>query len=70
MSEISAITTRIYVTWRSLTALGRGERGASLVEYVLLAALIAMVAFAAVALLGEALDEEYGSIASSVARRG
>lgn len=43
------------------------EEGASMVEYALLIALIAMVAFAAVALVGQALDTRYDSIASSVA---
>jgi pilus assembly protein Flp/PilA len=42
------------------------EEGASMVEYALLIALIAMVAFAAVALVGQALDNRYDSIASSV----
>ena len=44
-----------------------GETGASMVEYVLLVSLIAMIAFAAVALLGQALDGQYSSIADSVA---
>ncbi len=43
------------------------EEGASMVEYALLVALIAMVAFAAVTLVGQALDSRYDSIASSVA---
>ncbi len=43
------------------------EEGASMVEYALLVALIAMVAFAAVTLVGQALDTRYDSIASSVA---
>ncbi len=38
-----------------------------MVEYAFLIALIAMIAFAAVALVGQALDARYGSIASSVA---
>lgn len=38
-----------------------------MVEYALLVALIAMVAFAAVTLVGQALDTRYDSIASSVA---
>lgn len=43
------------------------EDGASMVEYALLVALIAMVAIGAVALVGTALNDQYNSIASSVA---
>lgn len=42
------------------------ERGASLVEYTLLVGLIALVAFAAVALFGQTLSGEYSSIASTM----
>jgi pilus assembly protein Flp/PilA len=42
------------------------DDGASMVEYAMLIALIAMVAFAAVTLVGDALSSSYDSIASSV----
>lgn len=42
------------------------DDGASMVEYAMLIALIAMVAFAAVVLVGDALSSRYDSIASSV----
>jgi pilus assembly protein Flp/PilA len=42
------------------------DDGASMVEYAMLIALIAMVAFAAVTLVGDALNSKYDSIASSV----
>ena len=43
------------------------ERGASMVEYALLIALIALVAVSAVTLFGESLSGEFNSIADSVA---
>jgi pilus assembly protein Flp/PilA len=43
------------------------ERGASLVEYVLLVSLIALVCFAAVTLLGKNVSSKYGSVGSSLA---
>ena len=46
---------------------GRTERGASLVEYALLLALIAVVCIAAVSLLGGNLNNSYSTDASSVA---
>ena len=42
------------------------DNGASMVEYAMLIALIAMVAFAAVTLVGDALSSRYDSISSSV----
>jgi pilus assembly protein Flp/PilA len=44
----------------------RDDRGASLVEYVLLVALIAIVCFAAVAFLGTSLDAEYSRVGSEL----
>ena len=43
------------------------ERGASMVEYALLVALIALVAISAVTLFGENLSGEFDTIADSVA---
>jgi Flp pilus assembly pilin Flp len=45
----------------------RGDSGASLVEYALLLALIAVVCIAAVSFLGGALDDSYSKSASLVA---
>ncbi len=42
------------------------ERGASLVEYALLVALIAVVCIAAVTLLGSAAEEKFSSIATAI----
>lgn len=42
------------------------ERGASLVEYSLLVALIAVVALIAIAAFGGALSSEYSEIADSI----
>ncbi len=61
-------TISLYVrTTNAIRGVFEREEGASMVEYALLVALIAMVAFAAVALVGQALDSRYDSIASSVA---
>ena len=43
------------------------ERGASLVEYALLVALIAIVCIAAVSLIGSNANEKFKSVASSLA---
>lgn len=43
------------------------ERGASLVEYALLVALIAVVAIAAVQILGKSISEKFSGVASSIA---
>lgn len=40
------------------------ERGASLVEYALLISLIAVVAIAAVRLLGNTVSQQYSSVSS------
>jgi pilus assembly protein Flp/PilA len=46
--------------------LGRSERGASLVEYALLLALIAVVCIAAVTLLGGNAKEKFSSVGSNL----
>ena len=50
----------------SIQAVFARERGASMVEYALLIALIAMVAIVAVTLFGSALSGEFSDIADSV----
>jgi pilus assembly protein Flp/PilA len=45
---------------------GRSERGASLVEYALLIALIAVVCIAAITLLGRNADEKFSEVASRI----
>lgn len=57
-----AVWTRIQSAYMAL----RDERGASLVEYALLVALIAVVCIAAVTLLGSAAEDKFSSIASAI----
>jgi pilus assembly protein Flp/PilA len=45
---------------------GNDERGASLVEYALLVAFIAVVCIAAVAFLGKSVSTRFSSVGSSV----
>jgi pilus assembly protein Flp/PilA len=45
---------------------GRTERGASLVEYALLVALIAVVCIVAVAFVGTAVSTKFSSVGSSL----
>ena len=45
---------------------GRTERGASLVEYALLVALIAVVCIVAVTLLGKNASSKFSSVGSSI----
>jgi pilus assembly protein Flp/PilA len=60
-------TISLYVrTTNGIRDVFEREEGASMVEYALLVTLIAMVAIAAVVLVGQALDTRYDSIASSV----
>ena len=46
--------------------LGRDERGASLVEYALLVALIAVVCIAAIAVLGGNAKSKFSQVGSSI----
>ena len=46
---------------------GRDERGASLVEYALLVALIAVVCLVAIAFLGRSASQRFSTVGSSVA---
>ncbi len=45
---------------------GRTERGASLVEYVLLVSLIAVVCIAAITLLGTSARDKFDEVGSSI----
>ncbi len=49
------------------TAQAKTERGASLVEYALLVALIAVVCIAAVSALGGAASSKFSTVGSSIA---
>ena len=49
-----------------LTAHIKSDRGASLVEYALLVALIAVVCIAAVTLLGKNASSKFSSVASAI----
>jgi len=63
MTRIKTLPIRAISAYQTLQ---RDERGASMVEYVFLVALIAMVAFLAVAFAGTALDNRYDTISQSV----
>ncbi len=45
---------------------GRTERGASLVEYVLLVSLIAVVCIGAITLLGNSASQKFSTVGSSI----
>jgi pilus assembly protein Flp/PilA len=47
--------------------LGRSERGAALVEYALLVALIAVVCIAAISLLGNSAKSKFSNVGASIA---
>ncbi len=55
---------RFLATW--VAAHVKNERGASLVEYALLVALIAVVCIAAVTTLGKNASSKFGSVGSSL----
>lgn len=52
-------------TW--LTTVAKTERGASLVEYALLVALIAVVVIGAVTLLGSTTEDTFSNVSDSLA---
>ena len=68
MKRVQELPTRILAAVHSRGA--GDERGASIVEYVLLVSFIAIVAVFAVALVGQSLNTEYDNIADSVANYG
>ena len=49
---------------------GNTERGATMIEYALLVALIAVVAISAVTFLGEQVSTRFSSVAESVSSAG
>jgi pilus assembly protein Flp/PilA len=51
---------------QSLVSLVRDEEGASLVEYVLMVALIAVVCIAAITLLGKTAAEKFNTTAGAI----
>jgi pilus assembly protein Flp/PilA len=58
------MSTRLYVAAQS--RLATMEHGASLVEYALLLALVALVAIAAVRIVGENVTSDFDEIGSSL----
>ena len=53
-------------TW--LTSLTKSERGASLVEYALLVALMAVVVIGAVTLLGSTAEDTFSDVSGSLSQ--
>ena len=49
---------------------GRSERGAALVEYALLVALIAVVCIAAIQILGDNAKETFSNVGSKIGEAG
>jgi pilus assembly protein Flp/PilA len=64
MDLVAYFKTNIAPYVRAL--LGRSERGAALVEYALLVALIAVVCIAAITLLGNNANSKFSQIASQI----
>ena len=62
------IQSHLIRLWAATTsrAAGRDERGASLIEYALLVALIAIVCVAAVAALGDSTAPPYSQLGSGI----
>jgi pilus assembly protein Flp/PilA len=56
---------RVRVRLRAVTALLGDERGATAIEYALMAALIAMVVFVAVQFLGQSTSSAFNSMSFS-----
>ena len=67
MNRAGDLQIRVLAAFQAWNA---GERGASMVEYVLLVSFIAIAAVFAVALVGQSLNSEYDSISDSVANYG
>lgn len=59
------VQLQVFATWLR-ARLGDSERGASLVEYALLVALIAVVCIAAITLLGNNASKKFSSVANSI----
>ena len=62
---MTTASTALWVRFTSVLT-RRDERGASLVEYALLAALIAIVCLTAIFFLGEETSEEFKSVGESI----
>ncbi len=67
----TVIVMPIFDTWQFCVThvrarLGTDERGASLVEYALLVALIAVICIVAIAFLGTAASSKFSTVGSSV----
>ena len=66
------MTVDLVAYWQQVCApyirarFGRDERGASLVEYALLVALIAVVCLVAIAFLGRSASTRFSTVGSSV----
>jgi pilus assembly protein Flp/PilA len=56
----------LLVDWVQRKFTGRGDVGASLVEYALLLALIAVVAIGAIAFLGGAVNNQIGHVGNAI----
>lgn len=61
--NLEALTTFVSAFVRSHV---KNERGASLVEYALLVALIAVVCIAAATFLGSSISSKFGRVGSSI----
>ena len=59
--------TQLILNIRTWITADRGDRGASLVEYALLVALIALVCFAAIGFLGGEVSSRFDDTGSSFA---
>jgi pilus assembly protein Flp/PilA len=56
-----------YCATHARARFGADERGASLVEYALLVALIAVICIVAIAFLGQSASSKFSTVGSSVA---
>ncbi len=56
-------------TWL-MTKIAKDEKGAALVEYALLLALIAVVCIVAIGLLGTSADKKFSSVATEISGAG
>ena len=61
------MTSYLYLATYARARFGDTERGASLVEYALLVALIAVVCIAAVTLLGKNSSNKFKTVGNSIA---
>jgi pilus assembly protein Flp/PilA len=63
---MSIIDTWQYCVAHLRARLGTDERGASLVEYALLVALIAVICIVAIAFVGQSASSKFSSVGSAV----